>query len=74
MAREITLIGLSQQDIERAMAASDLLLMDQHVEDCPVRHGASISCVFPFACCVFDEFKLTNEKETPSTLAPVVPS
>jgi hypothetical protein len=27
-----------------------------HHEDCPVRHGASIDCVWPMAICVSEEF------------------
>ena len=62
MSRQIDLTKLGLMDQTRAMACADLLLQNQHSDECPVRSGASISCVLPFACCVFDEFEVLNSE------------
>jgi hypothetical protein len=65
MTKEIDLQDptLSDLDVKRALACSELLLPEQHMEDCPVRQGASVTCVAPAVCCVFDEFEVTGTDE-----------
>jgi len=62
MTREFDLQdpNLSDLDVRRALACSDLLLPDQHMPGCPVKEGASSTCVAPAVCCVFDDFQITG--------------
>lgn len=63
MSKALDLRPLTVVDHERAVAASDLLLPEQHHPDCPVSAGASVCCILPLCCCVFDEFKLLSTYE-----------
>ena len=56
-------LGLSEKDYVLVGEASDSLAADEHLDDCPVRHGASVTCVWPIAVCVPKDFSLSEARE-----------
>lgn len=54
--RQVDVSGLTKEQIEVIHAANELLEPEQHAPDCPVRHGASVDCVWPIAVCYPDTF------------------
>lgn len=73
MAKEIDLQSLSTKaEFDQAVAASSQLPPAHHLDSCPVKHGASVSCALPMACCVPDDFVPVVRKEWPApTMEPL---
>lgn len=62
-------IAFMKQLIQKASAT---LKPEEHDEECPVRHGASVDCVWPIAVCVPSPFTFHmtlshKDAETPET-------
>lgn len=59
---EVSACGLSDDDLGWLRTENAKLEPHQHVEDCPVRHGASSTCVWPLAVCVPKKLKEERER------------
>lgn len=49
--KQANITGYSEHDIAVIRACNEQLKPEEHAPDCPVRHGASMDCVWPLAVC-----------------------
>jgi hypothetical protein len=63
--------ALGGQQIETVRACNELLEPHEHAPDCPVRHGASVDCVWPIAVCYSARFSgVFNVERAPPAVSP----
>lgn len=48
---QIDLTGLTDAQVEAVRVSNEHMQPHEHAPDCPVRHGASLDCVWPHAVC-----------------------